>query len=83
MDLLSTGKLRYMDSAAAQAEQHASARAGHWLPTLLRRRFVKALIVANLVALVLLSLREAGWLQSLELSAYDTLVTFFAGSENW
>jgi adenylate cyclase len=81
MDLLSTGKLRYMDSDAGQAEQHASARAGHWLPTLLRRRFVKALIVANLVALVLLSLRETGWLQSLELSAYDTLVTIFAGSQ--
>jgi len=33
------------------------------------------------VALVLLPLREAGWLQGLELSAYDTLVTFFAGSQ--
>lgn len=49
--------------------------------TLLRRRFIKALMVANLVPLLLLSLRETGWLQSLELSAYDTLVTFFAGSQ--
>jgi adenylate cyclase len=48
---------------------------------LLRRRFIKALMVANLVPLLLLSLRETGWLQSLELSAYDTLVTFFAGSQ--
>ena len=70
-----------MDVRAGQAEQGASARTGHWLPALLRRRLVKALIVANLVALMLLSLRETGWLQSLELSAYDTLVTFFAGSQ--
>ena len=81
MDLLSTGKLRYMDGAAGQADQGASARAGHWLPALLRRRSVKALIGANLVALILLSLRETGWLQSLELSAYDTLISFFAGSQ--
>jgi adenylate cyclase len=51
------------------------------LPALLRRRSVKALIGANLVALILLSLRETGWLQSLELSAYDTLISFFAGSQ--
>jgi len=70
-----------MDGAPGQAEQGASAHAGHWLAALLRRRFVKALIVANLVALMLLSLRETGWLQSLELSAYDRLVTFFAGSQ--
>ncbi len=38
-------------------------------------------MVANLVALLLLPLRETGWLQGLELSAYDTLVTFFAGSQ--
>jgi adenylate cyclase len=83
MDVWSTwtGKLRYMDGAPGQAEQGASAHAGHWLAALLRRRFVKALIVANLVALMLLSLRETGWLQSLELSAYDRLVTFFAGSQ--
>jgi adenylate cyclase len=83
MDVWSTGtgKLKYMDGRAGQAEQGASARTGHWLPALLRRRLVKALIVANLVALMLLSLRETGWLQSLELSAYDTLVTFFAGSQ--
>jgi adenylate cyclase len=54
---------------------------GHWLPALLRRRFVKALMVACLVALLLVPLREAGWLQGLELSSYDTLVTFFAGSQ--
>ena len=70
-----------MDGAAGQAEQGVLARTGHWLAALLRRRFVKALIVANLVAFMLLSLRETGWLQSLELSAYDTLVTFFAGSQ--
>ena len=57
------------------------ARIRHWLFALLRRRFVKAVMVANLVALLLLALREAGWLQGLELSAYDTLVTFFAGSQ--
>ena len=76
-----TGKLRYMGEGAGQAAQDIPARTGHWLPALLRRRFVKALMVANLVALMLLSLREAGWLQTLELSAYDTLVTFFAGSQ--
>ena len=38
-------------------------------------------MVANLVALLLLPLREAGWLQGLELSAYDTLVSFFAGTQ--
>ena len=59
----------------------ALARIRHWLVVLLRRRLIKALMVANLVALVLLPLREAGWLQGLELSAYDTLVTFFAGSQ--
>jgi adenylate cyclase len=52
-----------------------------WLPALLRRRFVKALMVASLVALLLVPLREAGWLQGLELSSYDRLVTFFAGSQ--
>ena len=70
-----------MDGPAGHAEQGVLARTGHWLAALLRRRFVKALIVGNLVALMLLSLREAGWLQSLELSAYDTLVTIFAGSQ--
>jgi adenylate cyclase len=81
MDVWSTAKLKYVDGAAGQVEQAASARTVRWLLALLRRRFVKALLVANLVALMLLSLREAGWLQSLELSAYDTLVTFFAGSQ--
>ena len=70
-----------MDGGAGQAAQGAPARTGHWLPALLRRRFVKALMVASLVALLLAPLREAGWLQGLELSSYDTLVTFFAGSE--
>jgi adenylate cyclase len=70
-----------IDGGAGQAAQGAPARARHWLPALLRRRFVKALMVASLVALVLVPLREAGWLQGLELSSYDTLVTFFAGSE--
>src|SRR5262249_56931687 len=45
------------------------------------RRVVKAFTVANLVGLLLVPLREAGWLQGLELSWYDTLVTFFAGSQ--
>jgi adenylate cyclase len=64
-----------------QAAHGALTRMRHWLATLVRRRFFRALMVANLVALVLLPLREAGWLQGLELSAYDTLVTFFAGSQ--
>ena len=61
----------------SQVAHVAPARIAHWLLTLLRRRFIKALMVANLVALLLLPLRETGWLQGLELSAYDTLVTFF------
>jgi adenylate cyclase len=65
----------------SQVAHGAPARIRHWLFALLRRRFVKALMVANLVALLLLPLRETGWLQGLELSAYDTLVTFFAGSQ--
>src|SRR5262245_23595780 len=65
----------------SQVVYGALTRLRQWLPTLLRRRLVKALMVANLVALVLLPLREAGWLQGLELSAYDTLVTLFAGSQ--
>ena len=76
-----TGKLRYMDGRAGPTAQDEPARTGNWLLALLRRRFIKALMVANLVPLLLLSLRETGWLQSLELSAYDTLVTFFAGSQ--
>jgi adenylate cyclase len=70
-----------IDGGAGQAAQGAPALTRHWLPTLLRRRFVKALVVASSVALLLVPLREAGWLQGLELSSYDTLVTFFAGSE--
>jgi adenylate cyclase len=70
-----------MDGGAGQTAQGAPARTGHWLPALLRLRFVKALMVASLVALLLVPLREAGWLQALELSSYDTLVTFFAGSQ--
>ena len=70
-----------MDGRAGQAAQGAPARTRHWLPALLRLRFVKALMVASLVALLLVPLREAGWLQGLELSLYDTLVTFFAGSQ--
>src|SRR4030095_15250301 len=64
----------------SQVAHGAPARIRRWLFALLRRRFVKALMVANLVALLLLPLRETGWLQGLELSAYDTLVTFFAGA---
>jgi adenylate cyclase len=70
-----------MDSGAGQAAQGVRARTAHWLPALLRRRFFKAFIVANLVVLLLLPLREAGWLQGLELSSYDRLVAFFAGSQ--
>jgi adenylate cyclase len=77
----STEKLKYVNGAAGQVEQAASVRTARWFLALLRRRFVKALIVANLVGLILLSLRETGWLQSLELSSYDTLITFFAGSQ--
>lgn len=83
MDVWSTwtGKLKYVDGRASATAQDEPARTGNWLLALLRRRFIKALMVANLVPLLLLSLRETGWLQSLELSAYDTLVTFFAGSQ--
>ena len=70
-----------MDGGAGQAVQGAPARTRHWLRALLRRRFVKALMVASLVALLLVPLREAGWLQGLELSSYDRLVTFFAGPQ--
>ncbi len=70
-----------IDGGAGQAAQGAPARTRHWLAALLRRRFVKALMVASLVALLLVPLREAGWLQGLELSSYDRLVTFFAGSQ--
>lgn len=72
-----------MDSGAGQAAQSTPARIGpwHWLSTVLRHRFVKALMVAALVVLMLLPLRETGWLQGLELSAYDSLVTFFAGTQ--
>jgi adenylate cyclase len=83
MDVSSTGtgKLKYIDGGAVESARGAPAQTGNWLRTLLRRRFVKALMVANLVALMLLLLRETGWLQSLELSAYDRLVAFFAGSQ--
>ena len=81
MDVWSTGKLKYMDAAAEQTAKLPSARTARWLAGLVRRRFVKALIVANVVAFMLLSLRETGWLQSLELSAYDRLIRFFAGSQ--
>ncbi len=74
-----------MDGSAGQVVTPAGGsrqrRAGQWLAALLRRRLVKALMVANLVALVLLPAREAGWLQGLELSAYDTLLTATAGTE--
>jgi adenylate cyclase len=76
-----TALREHTDGGAGQAAQGAPARRAHWLVALLRRRFVKAFIVANLVVLLLLPLREAGWLQGLELSWYDRLVTFFAGSQ--
>jgi adenylate cyclase len=76
-----TTALREHVDGGVGTTQGAPARRAHWLPALLRRRFVKAFIVANLVVLLLLPLREAGWLQGLELSWYDTLVTFFAGSQ--
>ena len=74
-------KLNHLFVGAGQAVQGAPARALPWLRALLRRRFIKALMVASLVALLLVPLREAGWLQGLELSSYDRLVTFFAGSQ--
>ena len=73
-----------MDGSRGQATAVAGARAWRpaaWLAALLRRRLVKALVVANLVALALLPARETGWLQGLELSAYDTLLTWQEGSE--
>ena len=76
-----TTALREHVDGGAGAAQGASARRAHWLRALLRRRFLKAFIVANLMVLLLVPLREAGWLQGLELSWYDTLVTFFAGSQ--
>ena len=76
-----TTALREHVDSGAGAAQGASARRAHWLRALLRRRFVKAFMVANLMVLLLVPLREAGWLQGLELSWYDTLVTFFAGSQ--
>jgi len=76
-----TTALREHVDGGAGAAQGASARRAHWLRALLRRRFVKAFMVANLMVLLLVPLREAGWLQGLELSWYDTLVTFFAGSQ--
>src|SRR5262252_1422308 len=76
-----TTALREHVDGDAGAAQGASARRAHWLRALLRRRFAKAFIVANLMVLLLVPLREAGWLQGLELSWYDTLVTFFAGSQ--
>ena len=76
-----TTALREHVDGGAGTTQGAPARRAHWLPALLRRRFVKAFIVANLMVLLLLPLRETGWLQGLELSSYDTLVTFFAGSQ--
>lgn len=68
-------------NGAGQAAHSALMRIGNSVSSLLRRRFVKALMVANLVAVGLLTARETGWLQALELSAYDRLVTLFAGSE--
>ena len=76
-----TTALREHVDGGAGTTPGAPARRAHRLPALLRRRFVKAFIVANLVVLLLLPLREAGWLQGLELSWYDTLVSFFAGSQ--
>ena len=66
MDVWSTwtGKLKYVDGRASATAQDEPARTGNWLLALLRRRFIKALMVANLVPLLLLSLRETGWLQT-------------------
>ncbi len=69
-----------MDGGVGQA-MGAARRGMRWLRALLRRRLVKALMVANLVALLLVPLREAGWLQGLELAAYDQLVAWHAGAE--
>jgi len=48
------------------------------ITAVLRRPVVKALLVANLVVVVLLPVREDGWLQALELTAYDALLKNFA-----
>ena len=73
------GEAEAIDGGAGQAR--APTRSRRWFPALLRRRFVKAVIVASTVAVLLTQLREGGWLQGLELAAYDRLVTFFAGAE--
>ncbi len=69
-----------MDGSVSQVAKAGPGRgprsAWAWLAALLRRRMFKAFMVANLVALALLPAREAGWLQGLELSAYDTLLTW-------
>ncbi len=68
---------------AEQTAQRASApaRLRQALAALLKRRLVKGLLVAHVVVALLLPLRATGWLQGLELSAYDRLLTLFAGAE--
>jgi adenylate cyclase len=51
------------------------------LPRLLRRGGVKGFLGAQVVALVIILLRMQGWLQPLELIAYDTLRAAWAGHE--
>lgn len=51
-----------------------------WLRSRLRGRLAKALLVANLVAAVLVPVRELGWLQGFELAAYDRLLAYFAAA---
>lgn len=52
-----------------------------WLPRLWRRASVKAFLGAQLVALVIILARMQGWLQPLELIAYDTLRVAWAGHQ--
>ena len=51
------------------------------LRRLLRRRWAKVLLAAQVVAAVVLLCRELGWLQPAELAAYDRLVVAWAGAD--
>lgn len=50
-----------------------------WLPRLLRRASVKAFLGAQLIAAAIILVRTEGWLQPLELIAYDELRVAWAG----
>ena len=58
MDGLSGGGATEGHDVAQSKQRKCTSMDTAWLSALLRRRFVKALMVANLVALLLLALRE-------------------------